>query len=89
MSKVIAVTQDQIVLVDGVAVSASKYGGYQMTNGEWSVNFDSELGIGEIEYLDARPNKQMNQADIERYMWLIDLHADIVEKMAMEGGANE
>ncbi|SIO96684.1 hypothetical protein [Vibrio spartinae] len=73
--KVTAITQDQMIIVDGVVAEMSKIGGYQMTHGEWAVQYDTATGAGHIEYLDARPNQAIGENEFNaRYAWLIDEH---------------
>lgn len=75
--KITAVTQDQLILIDGVAAQIGEIGGFFMQRGEWAVHFDTELGIGHIEYLDIRSNQSLTLALFEQhYAWLIDKHAE-------------
>ncbi|PKF48676.1 hypothetical protein AT251_24370 [Enterovibrio nigricans] len=66
-----AITQDQLILIDGVGVSA--VGGFRMERGEWALHFDTDKGIGHIEYLDSRPNLLLTQVHFDNaYHWLIE-----------------
>jgi hypothetical protein len=88
--KITAVTTDQIIVVSGVPAMMRELGGYQMTNGEWAVQFDTELGYGHIEYTDNRPNKPIDQAYFDaHFAWLITEHQRYVETKAAEAQANE
>jgi len=89
--KITAVTTDQIIVVGGVPALMREIGGYQMTNGEWAVQFDSELGYGHIEYTDNRPNLAINQAYFDiHFAWLITEHQRYLDHVAaQEAAANE
>ncbi|WP_162062376.1 hypothetical protein [Vibrio taketomensis] len=49
--KIAAITQDQLIIKDGVPAPIALIGGFRMERGEWAVHFDTDLGIGQIEYL--------------------------------------
>lgn len=55
--KITIVPNDQLILVDGVAYECALSGGFIMRNGEWAVQFDMDLGVGEIEYTDLNNEK--------------------------------
>lgn len=81
--KITAVTTDQIILVGGIPADMRAIGGYHMKNGEWAVHFDTTIGVGEIEYLDNRPNRVINQDDFEKhYSWLINEHTRYQQHVA-------
>lgn len=88
--KITAITSDQIILVGGVPAMMREIGGYQMTNGEWAVQFDTELGYGHIEYTDKRQNKTIDQAYFDaHFAWLITEHQRYIDIKAAEAQANE
>ncbi|MFW7525313.1 hypothetical protein ACODM8_14420 [Vibrio ostreicida] len=88
--KIIAVTEDQLILVDNTPAEMNELGGYRMKNGEWAVQFDADLGYGEIEYLDNRPNRRIYQAEFEsHYSWLLDEHKRYQDHLAAEEAAND
>ncbi len=81
--KITAVTLDQLIIVDGTPAPMAQLGGYHMHNGEWAVHFDTDIGVGHIEYLDNRLNRTIGQAEFEsHYTWLIDEHTRYVEHQA-------
>lgn len=75
--KLSAITIDQVVILDGKAENIYQHGaGYTVPSGEWAIHFDSQSGIGQVEYLDARLNETISQVQFdERYAYLIDCHA--------------
>ncbi|WP_325892732.1 hypothetical protein [Grimontia sp. NTOU-MAR1] len=79
--KITAITQDQLIIVDGVGVDMRPHGGFEMRRGEWAVQFDTVTGRGEVEYTDARHNSALTQADFDKhYAWLMDEHQRAIEK---------
>ncbi|MDO6709084.1 hypothetical protein, partial [Photobacterium sp. 1_MG-2023] len=88
--KITAATQDQIILIDGIPALMAEMGGYNMQRGEWAVHFDTDLGVGHIEYLDNRGNQILTRDLFERaYAWLIDEHTRYVTAMAEQEAAEE
>lgn len=89
--KISAVTTDQIIVVDGKPALMRDIGGYQMTNGEWAVQFDSEFGYGHIEFTDNRPNQEIDQAYFNmHFAWLITEHQRYLDHVAaQEAAVNE
>ena len=86
--KITAVTQDQLILIDGEPALMAEIGGYNMQRGEWAVHFDTELGVGHIEYLDNRDNQVLDSALFNSaYAWLIDEHQRFID--LKEAEANE
>lgn len=74
--KITAVTEDQIILIDGIPAFVGEIGGYHMTRGEWALHFDTDIGHGEIEYIDNRPNQRIdNDIYHKAYTWLETEHA--------------
>ena len=56
-----------------------------MTNGEWAVHFDGDLGIGHIEYIDSRPNSALTKADFDKhYQWLVTEHQKYLDYLKAE-----
>ena len=75
-----AITQDQLIIVDGVPAAIAQIGGFRMERGEWAVHFDSELGIGQIEYLDIRSNQTLTSKEYEaHYAWLVAKHGEYID----------
>lgn len=88
--KITAVTEDQIIVIDGQGAEMRELGGYHMTNGEWAVHFDAEKGYGEIEYLDNRPNRRIYQDEFDaHYSWLITEHQRYQDHLAAQAAAYE
>lgn len=88
--KITAVTEDQIIVIDGQGAEMRVLGGYHMQNGEWAIHFDTALGYGEIEYLDNRPNRRIYQAEFDtHYSWLITEHQRYLDHLSAEAAANE
>ncbi len=78
--RITAITADQLILVGGIPAQIALIGGYHMKNGEWAVHFDTETGMGEIEYIDNRPNRVIGQAEFEtHYSWLQEEHSRYLE----------
>lgn len=76
-----AITQDQILMVDGEAVTPPHVS-FEMPRGEWAVHFDTSTGLGEVEYLDSRQNETINQIVFdERYGYLVTVHTESLLKM--------
>lgn len=83
--KITAITQDQLIIVDGVVVDMRLKGGFEMRRGEWAVHFDTATGRGEVEYLDIRQNAAMTQAEFEKhYAWLLEEHQRAVKQAEAE-----
>lgn len=90
--KITAVTQDQLIVKDGVPAFVGKSTGFTMGNGEWAVHYDSVMGVGSIEYTD---NREPTTFDGEYYQthfaWLEQVHADHLiwedEQRALEEAA--
>ena len=78
--KIIAVTQDQLIIKDGVPEKVFSVGGFFMRTGEWSVSFDTEKGTGEVEFLDSRENQVLTpEVYLQKYSWLSDLHQEVID----------
>lgn len=74
--KITAVTQDQMIIIDGQSVRAP-WCSYSMPAGEWAVHFDTETGAGEVEYIDNRPNEIISASTyVERYQHLEQVHSE-------------
>ncbi|AJQ92249.1 hypothetical protein [Gynuella sunshinyii] len=72
--KITAVTKDQLIIIDGVPVGPPECS-FSMPAGEWAVRFDTDTGIGEVEYLDNRQNEVIGLEDFEqRYTGLVAEH---------------
>lgn len=83
--KIIAITLDQMIIIDGVAASLREHGGFEMARGEWAVHFDSVKGIGEVEYFDNRRNQPLTQAEFDKhYSWLLTEHTRVIEQEKAE-----
>jgi hypothetical protein len=88
--KITAVTQDQLIIIDGTPALMGKIGGYNMERGEWAVQFDTLTGAGHIEYLDARANQIINQAYFDKhYAWLQDEHKKYQDYLKAEEEAEK
>lgn len=88
--RIIAVTQDQLIVKDDVLADISMIGGYTMTNGEWAVHFDSDLGIGHVEYIDSRPNSTLSKADFDKhYKWLVSEHQKYLDYLKAKAQSTE
>lgn len=82
MMKITAITQDQILIIDGVPVT-KPWCSYTMPAGEWALHYDTATGVGEVEYLDNRPNEAIDATGYaERYQHLEQVHADAQEAEA-------
>jgi len=87
--KITAVTQDQMIIIDGQPIRAP-WCSFSMPAGEWAVHFDKLTGVGEVEYLDNRPNETISAATYaERYQHLEQTHADAVAAYQTELAAQE
>jgi len=76
--KITAVTEDQMIIINGVPVLTALYGGFHMMKGEWAVHFDTDKEVGEIEFLDNRQNQVIDQVFFDaHYGWLVDEHKRI------------
>lgn len=81
--KISAVTEDQIIVIDGRPAFMAHIGGYHMTNGEWAVHFNTATGMGEIEYIDNRPNQFIDEAFFnQHFAWLQTEHQRYLEHEA-------
>lgn len=69
-----------MIVRDGVGIKCSQYGqAFTVPNGEWAVMFDDVTGVGEVEYIDARPNENIDAAAFAaRYQYLVD-HYDAAQ----------
>lgn len=63
--KISVITQDQTVVVDGHAQRFD----FQVPNGEWAIQFDFNTGLGEVEYIDARPNETITSFDKYQFLF--------------------
>ncbi|WP_311568394.1 hypothetical protein [Photobacterium arenosum] len=87
--KITAVTYDQVIVVDGVPAFMAEIGGFEMTNGEWAVHFNDAIGIGEIEYTDARSNATLSPEGFQAsYAWLITEHQRYLDHVEQQNVAN-
>lgn len=83
MRKLIIVTVDQLIIVDGKPLDMRPHGGFNMANGEWALNFGGI--VGEIEYTDIRMNKTIDSSFVEaHYSWAYDLFDKYYEEIAIE-----
>ncbi len=81
--KITAITQDQVIIINSRPALVAEIGGYHMHNGEWAVHFDTDMGIGHIEYLDNRLNRTIEQAEFDKhYSWLIEEHQKYIDHQA-------
>lgn len=88
--KIAAITQDQLILIDGVPALLGELGGYRMERGEWAVHFDTLTGIGQIEYFDNRQNQLISNDEFNKhYTWLIEEHQRYQDHKAAELAAEE
>ncbi|MCF7355081.1 hypothetical protein [Vibrio phage vB_VruC_PG21] len=88
--KISAVTEDQVIVIDGSAAFMADIGGYHMTNGEWAVHFDTTTGYGEIEYIDNRPNQFIDEAFFnQHFAWLQAEHQRYLDHIAQLEAENE
>lgn len=88
--KITAITQDQMILVNGVPAFMAEIGGFEMRRGEWAVQFDTATGVGEVEYLDIRNNQTITQADFDNsYAWLLTEHQRYLDHKETERIAAE
>ncbi|MBD8513154.1 hypothetical protein IFO68_10760 [Photobacterium sp. CAU 1568] len=88
--RITAVTQDQLIVIDGVPAFLGHIGGYAMRQGEWAVDFNTLTGLGHIEYTDNRPNQIIDSTVFNAaYAWLIDEHKRYVTAMAEQHAAEE
>ncbi len=73
--KIVAITYDQMIAIDGVPAMMRDIGGFHMKRGEWAVHFDTDTGIGSIEFTDNRLNETITSETFHQsYAWLIDEH---------------
>lgn len=86
--KIAAITQDQVIVIDGNAAFMRELDGFLMERGEWAVRFDTDLGIGTIEYTDSRNNRSIDAAEFNaHYSWLEVEHQRYVDHKAAEAAA--
>lgn len=62
-----AITQDQIILVDGEGLEVP----FEVPAGEWAIHWDGRINRGEVEYIDKRQNETITSFD--KYAYLVDL----------------
>ena len=92
-----AITQDQVLILDGEPEHCGIVGGFSLPSGEWAIHYNG--AFGEVEYLDNRPNENINKATFDkRYGYLLEIHATAKAererqqaemKAAAEAAANE
>ncbi|ODS10164.1 hypothetical protein [Vibrio scophthalmi] len=92
--KIVAVTRDQLILIDGISAQICLIGGFTMQRGEWAVHFDTKTGVGHIEYIDIRNNQPLTTELFNtHYAWLIAKHGEFVqwqqEQAALEQAQSE
>lgn len=74
------ITLDQVIVLDSTPAMMLEVGGFEMAGGEWAVHFDTNTGIGHVEYTDSRPNKVISQADFDAsYSWCLARHSEWVD----------
>lgn len=79
--KISVITQDQVVLIDGLALPFS----FQVPNGEWAIHFDTETNLGEVEYIDSRLNETIR--DFSHYQYLVTLYQEEQARLEAEAEA--
>ncbi|WP_330960013.1 hypothetical protein [Photobacterium sp. 53610] len=88
--KITVITQDQLIVVDGKPAFMGDIGGFEMSRGEWAINYDTVTGVGHIEYTDNRPNQKIYTADFDNsYSWLLDEHQRYLTETAIKEAAEE
>ncbi|UTM58286.1 hypothetical protein L4174_005440 [Photobacterium sp. CCB-ST2H9] len=88
--RITAITQDQLIVIDGVPAFLGQMGGFAMRQGEWAIDYNTLTGLGHIEYTDNRPNQTINSAVFDAaYAWLIDEHTRYVAAIAEQEAAEE
>lgn len=81
--KISVITQDQTVIVGGIANQFS----FQVPNGEWAIQFDVTSGLGEVEYIDSRPNETITS--FEKYDYLMQAWQAEEDRIEAERAAAE